>query len=565
MCGITGLIQYKSPINKENFELFTNQLAHRGPDGLGTFYTNNIALGHRRLSILDLSEAANCPLLYEHNTRKIILTFNGEIFNFIELRKELEAKGYRFKTSSDTEIIPAAYIEWGTDCFLRFNGMWALALYDFQTENLFLCRDRFSEKPLYYISNEKFFAFSSEIKAFLSLEGFKSALEMSILTNNYKDCNSLEGAIETTLLKGVLRLPGGCFLCHKPYQSNKLTQWWNTSDHIPTIPTKDSIMISEFRDRLYKAVKIRMRSDVPISTCLSGGLDSSSVVAVMQDLKKKGHVDRCPENWQHAFIATFKDTENDEREYADIMTSKFEIDAHYLEFNQDICSKDIVDSIWANEYIYHGIITPPMKLYSSLKKAGIRVSIDGHGGDELLGGYSRYLNETYENLNARLYQDFHYDVLPSILRNFDRVSSFNGVEIRSPFLDWELVTYSFGLKAELKIGNGFSKYILREALKEILPMEIYERRAKKGFSTPLVYWFNNFLEPLIIKCLNHPLWSEDPLNLWRLKTPIILKKTKEKKWQQADFRELVSIWSYLNTIIFYILFIDINPNYLSGE
>src|SRR5919199_6560634 len=210
MCGIVGILNFQQPINPVELDRFTDSLSHRGPDGRGTFIDGNLGLGHRRLAILDLSEAGKNPMPYGgENGKRYWITYNGEVYNFLELRHELKDLGHRFKSETDTEVVVAAYAQWGEDCLLRFNGMWAFAIWDTVERKLFLARDRFGIKPLYYLQGASRFAFASELKAFLALDNFSVALNEEIIPQIIQSNQAYEGTTDSTIMKNVLRLPGG--------------------------------------------------------------------------------------------------------------------------------------------------------------------------------------------------------------------------------------------------------------------------------------------------------------------------------------------------------------------
>lgn len=293
----------------------TARLAHRGPDGQGLHVDGSLGLGHRRLAILDLTPMGHQPMSYAAG--RYWITYNGEVYNFLELRHELENLGHRFRSDSDTEIILSAYVQWGRECLLRFNGMWAFAIWDAHDKTLFLARDRFGIKPLFYLLERDRLAFASEWKAFLALPCFARRVDWSTFVTALLDPYCQEG-IEECLLLGVRRLlPGHCMTV-TPHET-RVFRWWNTLEHLVEPPTGLQKQAERFRELFEDACRMRMRSDVPIGTSLSGGLDSSSIVCMLAESgRQPGKAEnRLAEDWQRAFIATFPGTPVDERSYAD--------------------------------------------------------------------------------------------------------------------------------------------------------------------------------------------------------------------------------------------------------
>ncbi len=564
MCGITGFWNLNhEPVSQAMLECFTDSLAHRGPDGNGFYIDSdaNLGLGHRRLAILDTSEAGRQPMSYGSGRYWIVL--NGEIYNFLELRSELEQVGYQFFTESDTEVIMAAYDRWGQDCQLRFNGMWAFAIWDRQEKQLFLSRDRFGVKPLMYFYDGKRFAFASEMKAFLALDWFQAEFDPQMVAVALTDHQLVEGT-ERTLLRDLKRLLGG--YCLTLAQNGDLTirRWWNTLDHLEPVPASYNEQVERYRALFLDACRIRMRSDVPVGTALSGGLDSSSIVCGMRHVRDAGDAgERLASDWQRAFVATYPGSVIDERQYADEVIQKTGATPIYCEINPAMYLENFQRVLFQYEEI-SDIHLGPWAVHKAQREHGVVVTLDGHGGDEALSGYpwhvtaslkdalsglafgraleslgtmqklelfpqeqfywkslqavggkamrkffkkedtwlaqspAKFASPAYEQDRPRikerdalfqsLYVDFHFTQLPMNLRDFDRLSMAHGVEVRSPFMDWRLVTFTFSLPSESKIGGGFTKRILRDALKGILPEPIRQRTRKLGFPNMVESW-----------------------------------------------------------------------------
>jgi asparagine synthase (glutamine-hydrolysing) len=487
------------------------------------------------------------------------ITYNGEIYNFLELKSELAGYGYQFHTTSDTEVILTAYHRWGEDCQLRFNGMWAFAIWDRQERTLFLSRDRFGVKPLIYYFDGKRLAFASEMKAFLALDWFQLEFNPSMVATALSNESLIEGQADC-LLRGLKHLPGGYCLTLREGQVPRCRRWWRTLDHLEKPPDRYDQQVIRFRELFLDACRIRMRSDVPIGTALSGGLDSSSVLCGMRHIRNANHgSDRLAADWQKAFVITYPGSNIDEKKYADIVVNHTGVEPIYCASNASLYLEYFDDILFHLEEIAD-IHLGPWLVYKMQRENGVAVTIDGHGGDEALGGYPWYItaalkdafrsvsplqvNELLETLTSlgvfsdghvlktlknylvkrrnrvdhpwllqkpagftasayvedlrilrgenalhqRLYVDFHFTQLPTILRNYDRISMAHGVEIRSPFMDWRLVCFLFSLPTTTKIGSGFTKRILRDALRDILPNEIRTRTQKLGFPNLVEAW-----------------------------------------------------------------------------
>jgi asparagine synthase (glutamine-hydrolysing) len=555
MCGIAGIWNLDGQsVSPGILQCFTNSLAHRGPDGNG-FYIDaqaSLGLGHRRLAIIDTSEGARQPMSFADG--RYWITFNGEIYNFLELKVGLEQAGYQFITASDTEVVLAAYHHWGEDCQLRFNGMWAFAIWDRDERKLFLSRDRFGVKPLIYYFDQSHFAFASEMKAFLAIDWFQPDFDPDMIAAALSNERLIEGN-ERCLLRGLRHLLGGHCLTIRMGEEPAIRRWWNTLDHLEPAPRTYDDEIDRFRELFLDACRIRMRSDVPIGTALSGGLDSSAILSGMHYIRSQSGTvaDRMARNWQSAFIMTYPGAAIDERKYADEVIKQTNAKPIYCVGTPNMYLEYFERILFEFEEI-SDIHLGPWLVYKSQRKHGIVVTIDGHGADEAMGGYPWYvtaaLKDSISNVSPRrayelvaimkglelfpteqfyiksaqsllskftkrsrppwllqpkadfkspgfeadkpllqgrdslfrtLYIDFHFIQLPSVLRNFDRLSMAHGVEVRSPFMDWRLVTFLFSLPSSSKIGSRFTKRILRDSLKGILPESIRRRTQKLGF------------------------------------------------------------------------------------
>lgn len=584
MCGIAGIWQLDgTALPAEKLERFTDAITERGPDDAGYDYFDNrtLGLGHRRLSILDLSPAGRQPLYYAE--KRYAIVFNGEVFNFMELRHELEQKGYQFRTESDTEVVLAAYQEWGKDCLGRFNGMWALAIWDENEQQLFVARDRFGIKPFYYhYEPGKIFAFASETRSFKALEGYTRSLDTGKVKLQAQGAR-IHGSGHS-IYTGIYSILPGHYALFRRNETMQQKRWWSIHNHIrQDIPKTLKEQAEEFYDIFRNACKLRLISDVNVGTALSGGVDSTAVYSVVYDLIKNESLDRLPKDAQKAFVATFPGLINDEREYAEKALEFTGGPAVFLEQDYNNLAETVTTDTIRFDGLNNSPITSISGIYKGMKQAGITVSMDGHGVDEMLYGYrdmlynlfyhfyktgdaarAKHMREvilpTYHQLeqdqalgnlsemmnkaNSPVYKlkalvkkmlgktqidrssyivpqelqnlgepyDFSHldytdrivynetflETLPDIFRNFDLAGMMNSIEIRMPFMDWRLVSYIFSLPFESKIGNGFTKLIVREAMKGKMSEEIRTRTHKIGISSPVEHWFRGALQPWVM-------------------------------------------------------------------
>ncbi len=372
-----------------------NALQHRGPDGEGLWTNENstVCMGHKRLAIIDTTNAAAQPLHYLHYT----IVFNGEIYNYIELKETLQKHGYSFSTHSDTEVIPAAFDCWGKECLHHFDGMFAFALYNNKDKELWIARDRFGEKPLYYHTvyhqrgQFEQFSFASEMKALWAIGINKELNGMMML--NYLTLGFTQNPIKPTqtFYSNILSLPAGHYLSVQPEKGKvQMKRWYNFSKQLSASPPLgdkggDEGAVEQFADLFNTAVKRRLRSDVSLGTSLSGGLDSSSIVASLLDNKITS---------LHTFSAVFPGFEYDESKYIK------EFQAHYQSTSFDSHFVTPTANDWIRDFdllMYHqeeplqsASVFTQFAVYKLAKKNGVTVLLDGQGADEILGGYKKY-------------------------------------------------------------------------------------------------------------------------------------------------------------------------------
>lgn len=615
MCGICGIINFnKETLNEIPIRNMMQLMKHRGPDDNGVFIDQNIGLGFVRLSIIDLSIAGHQPKFSQDN--RYVLVFNGEIYNYIEIREELIKEGVAFFTQTDTEVLLNSYIHWGEECMHRFNGMWAIVIYDREEKKVFAARDRYGIKPFYYIKSNDYFAFCSEIPPLLPLLKNKPKPNYQTIFD-YLVFNRTDQT-ESTFFEQVKKLQHGHKFTIKTKQSKDwelpIKKWYDIRTEVTkNAGFKDHI---EFKELLTSAVELRLRSDVPIGVCLSGGLDSSSIVSILlKDFNKKD-------------LATFsavysKGQIGDETEYINeyipLMENMF--------FTTPDAKKLKID---LNHFIKaHGEPIPSTSPYAQFKvmelaKGKAVVTLDGQGADEGLAGYhyffgfyfkdllthgriatltsemyyylikhrnfigftsflffmlpkyfriktrvnnKGYLNKKFaeqfkqnDSVAGQLYNSKslkdnlidHFDYkLEHLLKWEDRNSMWFSIESRVPFLDFRLVEKTLATTDELKINKGMTKFILREAMKGILPEKIRLRRDKIGFETPQDDWFRE------------PIWQEiildiiesDSFKLRNIINPEIAKK-QYLKHLSKEMNCSKEIWKWVHLELWFREFID---------
>jgi asparagine synthase (glutamine-hydrolysing) len=558
MCGICGIVRFGAPPETGAVEAMAAELDHRGPDGCGSFGDEGIALGFRRLAIIDLSDAGAQPFASEDGRLQLI--HNGEIYNYRELRRELEAAGHRFRSATDTEVILAAYREWGSDCVERFNGMWAFVLWDGARQRLFCSRDRFGIKPFYYRHENGRFAFASEPRAFRAdpstrLEANREAV------HEYLDQGYLDH-LDETFFAGIRRLPPAHSLA---FDESGLRVWayWRLEEREPPADPAE-----ELRELFLDAVRLELRSDVPVGTALSGGLDSSAI-AVSADhlLRTEAENAEALGGRQRTFTAYFERPGFDERPFAEAVVERTSAEPTWLTFTAGDLVDDLPRIVEAQgEPFGSTSICAGWYVMRAAKEAGVKVMLDGQGGDELLAGYRAHLGFRLADLLAqarlrelatelagarhgpvalatamarpfaperlvRLVRSrtrgslVHPDLrrsaanafdglpfpdrlrryqqlvltrrgLPELLRYEDRNSMAHSLEARVPFLDHRLVELCFSLPPDELIRGGETKSVLRRALGDLLPPSVRARRDKVGFVTPEGDWLRGPLGDL---------------------------------------------------------------------
>jgi asparagine synthase (glutamine-hydrolysing) len=497
-------------------------LVHRGPDGFGTHVDGAIGLASRRLAIVDLSKASDQPMGLPE--RDLWLTFNGEIHNYLELRRELESVGHRFRSSGDTEVVLAAYAQWGQSSLERLNGMWAIALWDGAREELVLARDRFGIKPLCYSARGRRIAFASEPKAILALDPGESRPDTAEVERFLAGAFPDRGP--STFFATIRNVPPATSIVFSRHGAVERRYWSFMPRERGPRPTDPE----EFRELLTDAVALRTRSDAPLGVCLSGGLDSSAIVSLLPEASAP----------VHCFSTRYEDPVYDESRYARLMAERHGLVMHWVRPE----ASDLLETI--RSLVWHHDAPVPIRgrlaHWFVMREAArsVKVVLEGHGSDELLGGYGRdaipYLADRLRRdrrpslgllreaaqlgrvagtlrwfvltglteyrrdprrvgesplpgvLNNALWNGVRRDGLPESLHGADSVAMAHSVESRVPFLDHRLVELCFTLGFDSKISDGWTKSLLRRAMVGRLPGEILWRRRKAGFAAPVAPW-----------------------------------------------------------------------------
>jgi asparagine synthase (glutamine-hydrolysing) len=533
---------------------------HRGPDARGTYFSKEVCLGHNRLSIIDLSEQANQP--FYSSDKRYILVFNGEIYNYLELKKELQ-KDYTFATSSDTEVLLCAYQEWGEDCLNRLNGMFAFAIYDTQKEFLFASRDRFGVKPLYYVLHNDQFFFASEIKALF-------AAGISRVPNDQVWASYLAygsyGLPEQTFWKDIHQLAGGHSLVYNKGNLS-ITKWYHFEEAIKKYHKAQSYdtVKSTYKRLLEDSIQLRFRADVPIGFNVSGGLDSSALLALVNQVEKGHNI--------KAFTFYTGDERYDELSWVNRLLETTQNPLEEVLLRSENVAPLSEEVAAFQDEPYGGVPTIAYaQLFKRAKEDGITVLLDGQGMDEQWAGYDYYTKTTgntiqgttkfpfrtdvlskdffakaekleypkpFDNeiLNMQ-YRDLFYTKIPRALRFNDRVSMASSIELREPFLDYRLVEYAFAQPLSYKIKDGVQKYLLRDLVSEYIPDSI-SFAPKRPLQTPQREWLANELKDWVLQktdSLKQLDWFDQE------------ELSKELKgYFEGDQESSFHIWQWVNT------------------
>ena len=538
MCGILGQIESQRAVDPAVFARMLATLAARGPDGEGTrlLRDGRVALGHRRLAVVDLSANAAQPMTNEDGT--LWLTFNGEIYNFRELRKQLEAAGHAFRSEGDSEVILHAYEEWGDDCVLRLRGIFAFGLWDDRRERLLLVRDRLGVKPLYYWAHAGGLVFASQPRAILEHPDFRREVDVNAL-HNYLVYRYIPD--DLAIWAGMSKLPAAHRLVFDR-RGLRRERYWQVRYAPVARNAADAARL--VREKFQEAVRMQLMSDVPIGVFLSGGIDSSTTAAVAT---------RALERKLPSFTIGFDDEEADERPYARLTSDFLGTRAHEEVMTLEAAIRLIPDFVALHDEPFFDHSSLPTLAVSRLaRRHGVPVILSGDGADELFAGYRWYDREATRQMPAwrrlarrrlaaepdlvaehlarvsplegvsaaallrnappfdplRLFRRFDQVSAPNVTRlqlidlqtflvddvllKVDHASMACGVEVRVPFLDHELVEAAFSIESRVLFAEGERKALLKRAAASWLPPEILTDR-KKGFTAPLDAWMRQGL------------------------------------------------------------------------
>lgn len=581
-------------VNAQAVRAMTGLMAHRGPDGAGLWEGANgrLMLGHRRLAIIDPTPASAQPFIADGVT----LTFNGEIYNYREIRAELTARGHAFTTEGDAEVIIAAWRQWGEACVEFFNGMFAFALWDTDKRQLFCARDRFGEKPFLYVHGAGFFAFASEFKALLALEGVSSVIDTPRLARFLTvPADGLDRG-ETTLFPAIRQLPPAhTASIDLDTLTMRSTCYWSgqPAPEVRHLSAHDAA--NTFRDLLTDSVRLRLRSDVPTGSCLSGGLDSGAIVC----LARHELGESVP---YHTFSGRFPGTSADEGAYMESIAAATHPIRHDIAPKPAVLLDELAQFAWANELpVDSASQYAQYCVFRLARQNGVKVLLDGQGADEILGGYEQYftaylrgggrnspliasrygdaltqvqpwhaalptglrrllarsLNKGSDicfgltgdvrverrpppaNLHEALRRDALDGFLGTLLRYGDRNSMAHSVEVRLPFTDHRLFEFAQGLPAEQLMGDGETKRLLRQAMNGILPDMVRLRWRKHGFVPPQVNWLHDGLLKAVEQVVEDPslstLWDR---RWWR---------SAIRRFHAGDTTQAAGLWKVLAT------------------
>ncbi len=437
MCGISGIYNFNGePVQNSQIESMNRLIHHRGPDGKGAYIKGNIGLGNTRLAIIDLREEANQPM-YDSDNRYVIV-YNGEIFNYVELRKELLSKGYKFNNNSDTEVILNCYKEYGEDCLHRLNGMWAFAIWDTKEKTLFCSRDRYGIKPFYFYKDNKRFIFGSEIKQILDCGADKTVNDDIIY--DYLVFNFIDHT-DGTFFKNISKLPAGWKISVSGNNFN-ISRWYDLPQN-KLEGNSLKALYQDFYNLVYDSVRLRLRSDVEVGSCLSGGLDSSAIVCLMHDiLHNEGKAEI-----QKTYTACYDDPEIDERKYVEEVLRQTYSIKYYLFPDSKGLSDDLDKMIYHQEEPFTGsTVFAQWSVFKKIHETGIKVVLDGQGADEILIGYFSFFPF---HLKSFLWNPFKF--IPEFLKGVDTTNlgllkfTENLVYFNTPFIRYRHV-----------MGNGKS-------------------------------------------------------------------------------------------------------------
>ena len=610
MCGIAAIIKHeRTRCPASVIHAMRDEVAHRGPDGFGSQFFRvcqqlsprlpdadcewTVGLGHRRLAILDLSAAGHQPMSY---LGRYWISYNGEVYNFVELRSELERLGHEFRSTSDTEVILAAYAEWGVDCFSRFRGMWGLAIFDRDRQRVIVSRDHLGIKPLYLWKGDGIVAIVSEIKQLRHVPGFTPRLDEEVasefIKTGYEDSErSFFRGVEPLRAGTWASIPIGTLVPGAP------EDYWHPETITPSItdPAEAGRLLA---DQLRTCVGIQLRSDVPVGCSLSGGLDSSAITVLAHSLQQgSGQA-------LETFTLTCPGDPIDERAYAESVAEQTSARSHFVTLDPHVFLSDLDNFVWTHdEPVGNLSMYAAYNVARLTREARINVTLNGQGGDEVLSGYwqsyflhlrelgrsgqirtlmdhlwgarygsgnpdllgqipvmlRRYMARRKPPLAIRFGQDTAEEsgasrvlthvltldgqqrrlfemrklFLPRLLKWDDRNFMAFSVESRYPFLDHQLIELCLSFSPRALYRRGWTKCPLRVGLARQLPPLVRDRRTKIGFETPQDRWLCGPLRPMLEQWLN----SDRPI--WDHVDRREVRQLAEETWRVAGRRDEV--------------------------
>ncbi|OHE75715.1 MAG: asparagine synthase (glutamine-hydrolyzing) [Verrucomicrobia bacterium RIFCSPHIGHO2_12_FULL_41_10] len=608
MCGIAGIFlsEGQETPSKVLLNMLVQKIHHRGPDAQHVLAQPGLGLAHARLSIIDPKPASDQPMIDQDNGNSLV--FNGEIYNYLELKTELASLGYHFATASDTEVILKAYAHWGVSCLQHFNGMWAFALYDKRRNSLFAARDRLGIKPFVYgITANHDLVFASEAKALVSTFLELSAVNMPFLVNFIE--RDFFACFKETFYEHLYNLLPGHYMVVAQGEEPLQKRYWDWVPQPLDSMYSEKDIVEQFSALLRDSIQLRFRSDVPVGACLSGGVDSGTLVGFATEMFQKP-------------IPTFSciypnSPQFDESQFIQSSAKKFNTVAYYTEPKQDDFLQLIRDSVYEQDGPTGGPSVLSQRAVMALVGQHVKVVLDGQGADELLGGYHGYFRHSLQTLfralrnqpsraNWKAYRDHakqvkqrighqflgvpimwyltrdpvqfntpHWEETPlrylsefagddlntlllehvftnltNLLHYEDRNSMRFSVESRLPYLDYRLVEFAFSLNHHYKIRGNTTKWLLYEVAKTVLPEDVLTRKDKMGFTTPASMWL---CQKANLAFFEH-YFKKDNVLMHRLSAPmqkylnqsfVTLRRCKPQKMTPATSGYINALWRFI--------------------
>lgn len=554
MSGITGIITaVPTTISQATLQAMSNSLAHRGPDAEGIFIAPHVALGYRHFDVYKLSVAQSETILY---LDRYVVVFDGRIYNLPELQEDLRGYGYTFDCPSEAQLLAAAYDKWGVECLQKLNADWAFVLYDTEAHLYFIARDRFGIKPLYYYADDEKFIFGSEVKAIYASQQISKepneAFFKAYLENGPNEYDT------RTAFANVLRFPFGHYFVGTHQQllmARGFTRYWDLSVNTSNetyCPNKAKQITQKYYDLLADAVRIRMRGKVKVGAALSGGLDSSSIVYLMNKELERQRSGARVQTFSCVYSAP--GTEDcDESQFINIVAKALDVDSNQIEPEARDVPGIVELSVYANETLSDGLGVSNYSVAAKAKEFSCKVILNGQGADETLAGYSFFILDYLSDLSFidfakqvkmckmhinknRIAMLWLYKILQlcfglklsskiiSIVSSKEKIGHLNkkldasvrsglvnllhyaehipmalSVETRTPFMDHRLIEYLASIPGSYKIRDGWTKHIARKAFEGKLPDVIIWRKDKMGWPAPLAFWFENELKTWVNK------------------------------------------------------------------